>query len=168
MKYDGFHKIRTAYMPNGEEREVLQLTNAVAVLLIDNKKRFAMVNQYRAPIGKEVLEIPAGLLDKKGLNAIEVIKEEIMEECGFSEEMTKRIKFEPLIDEVYSMIGSSDTTMTIYIGYYGGVGVDRLISNDDVTEVVWKDLEVNLKTLKDVKHDMKSMVSVLKARELKL
>lgn len=158
--YNGFHKISKTEMPNGAIREKLHLAHAVSILLIDKVGRFAMVEQYRAPIGKKVLEIPAGIIDKN-LTKEGIILEEVMEECGFSSEMINKIKLKQLSDEIYAMIGSSDTTNTLYVGYYDGVGEDKEITDDDVGKVIWKDLKENLHSFKDVNHDMKSYLATM-------
>ncbi|MFW0796777.1 NUDIX hydrolase [Gordonia sp. CPCC 205515] len=52
-------------MPGGRvaEREVVEHHGAVAVVARDAQGRIAMVRQYRHPIGRRLLELPAGLLD---------------------------------------------------------------------------------------------------------
>ncbi|AZG44721.1 NUDIX domain-containing protein [Gordonia insulae] len=52
-------------MPGGRvaEREVVEHFGAVAVVARDAEGRIAMVRQYRHPIGRRLLELPAGLLD---------------------------------------------------------------------------------------------------------
>jgi len=52
-------------MPGGRvaEREVVEHHGAVAVVALDDAGRVAMVRQYRHPIGRRLLELPAGLLD---------------------------------------------------------------------------------------------------------
>ena len=52
-------------MPGGRiaEREVVEHHGAVAVVALDDRGRMAMVRQYRHPVGRRLLELPAGLLD---------------------------------------------------------------------------------------------------------
>ncbi|MFT4086602.1 MAG: NUDIX hydrolase [Gordonia sp. (in: high G+C Gram-positive bacteria)] len=52
-------------MPGGRtaQREVVEHHGAVAVIARDEQGRIAMVRQYRHPIGRRLLELPAGLLD---------------------------------------------------------------------------------------------------------
>jgi len=52
-------------MPGGRtaRREVVEHHGAVAVVARDDEGRIAMVRQYRHPIGRRLLELPAGLLD---------------------------------------------------------------------------------------------------------
>ena len=54
-----------AQLPNGATatREVVRHPNGVAVLALDGDDRVVLVTQYRYPLGKTLLEIPAGKLD---------------------------------------------------------------------------------------------------------
>ncbi|MGV9827703.1 NUDIX domain-containing protein [Gordonia sp. NPDC003429] len=53
-------------MPGGRraQREVVEHFGAVAIVALDSADRLAMVRQYRHPVGRRLLELPAGLLDK--------------------------------------------------------------------------------------------------------
>lgn len=55
-------------MPGGRvaEREVIEHHAAVAVAALDENDDVVLINQYRHPIGRRLLELPAGLLDKLG------------------------------------------------------------------------------------------------------
>lgn len=161
MLYDGFHKINLVEMPDGSEREQFIIADGVAMLLVDNEGKFAMVKQYRAPIGEYLYEIPAGMVDKDGLSKIEIMMEEIEEECNFSKDMISKIDVKVLIEDLYIMSGSSYTKINLYLGKYDGVGVDTEIKGDeDVVALEWKDLAKNLETYEDVKHDMKSLMAL--------
>ncbi|MFT3715337.1 MAG: NUDIX hydrolase [Gordonia sp. (in: high G+C Gram-positive bacteria)] len=52
-------------MPGGAaaRREVVEHHGAVAVVARDAQGRIALVRQYRHPVGRRLLELPAGLLD---------------------------------------------------------------------------------------------------------
>ena len=55
----------TAGLPDGgtAQREVVLHPGGVAVLALDEADNVALVRQYRYPIGRELLELPAGKLD---------------------------------------------------------------------------------------------------------
>ena len=46
------------------ERDIVRHPGAVAVVAIDDEDRLLMVRQWRQPIGRALLEIPAGTLDR--------------------------------------------------------------------------------------------------------
>lgn len=78
-------------LPNGREasREYVKHPGATAVVAIANDGRIAMVRQYRYPVGKVTLEIPAGKLDA-GEEPLVCAKRELKEETGYvAERWTK-------------------------------------------------------------------------------
>lgn len=114
--YDGFHKISevdSVIKGNNVKREKLHLKHAVAGVVIDEYNRIAVVTQYRPTIGRKVKEIPAGVLDKKGLTPLETLLEELEEECGIKEKDLISIKETPIL-EYYMIIGSSDAKIRLY------------------------------------------------------
>lgn len=67
-KYDGAIlalRVDDVVMPGGRtaQREVVEHHGAVAVVAVDDDGRVAMIRQYRHPVGRRLLELPAGLLD---------------------------------------------------------------------------------------------------------
>jgi ADP-ribose pyrophosphatase len=45
-------------------REIVRVKNAVAVFMTDDRNRVCLVKQHRPAIGRTILEVPAGLVDK--------------------------------------------------------------------------------------------------------
>ena len=82
----------TVILPNGNQatREVIEHSGAVAVLAIDDQDRIILVKQYRYPIQKSSLEIPAGKLED-GENPLDCAKRELEEETGFQAENWSKI-----------------------------------------------------------------------------
>jgi 8-oxo-dGTP pyrophosphatase MutT (NUDIX family) len=70
--------------PTGEEfrRDVVRHRGAVGVVPLDGDD-VILVRQYRAPVGREVLEIPAGVRDVEGEDPAETARRELIEEAGF-------------------------------------------------------------------------------------
>ncbi|GAB20092.1 ADP-ribose pyrophosphatase [Gordonia effusa NBRC 100432] len=58
-------RVDDVVMPGGRtaKREVVEHHGAVAVVAVDDAGRVAMIRQYRHPVGRRLLELPAGLLD---------------------------------------------------------------------------------------------------------
>ena len=78
-------------LPNGKKttREIIEHGNSVAILpLIDDKILF--VEQYRRPLDKALLEIPAGRLEK-GEDIEECAKRELEEETGYKAGSIKKL-----------------------------------------------------------------------------
>ena len=70
-------------LPNGREarREVVYHPGGVAVLALDEGQRVTLVRQYRYPIARELLELPAGKLDP-GEDHELAARRELSEETG--------------------------------------------------------------------------------------
>ncbi|GAA5109291.1 NUDIX domain-containing protein [Nocardia iowensis] len=73
-------------MPGGQvvEREVIEHHGAVAVAAIDDDDNVVLINQYRHPIGRRLLELPAGLLDLPGEDPLVAARRELAEETGLA------------------------------------------------------------------------------------
>ena len=74
-------------MPGGAvaRREVIEHHGAVAVIARDADGRIAMIRQYRHPIGRRLLELPAGLLDGgPDEQPLEAAKRELAEEADLA------------------------------------------------------------------------------------
>ncbi|EOM78469.1 NUDIX hydrolase [Rhodococcus rhodnii] len=71
-------------MPGGRtaERETVEHYGAVAIVAVDDDDRVVLVHQYRAPIGRRLWELPAGLLDEAGEDPLEAARRELREETG--------------------------------------------------------------------------------------
>jgi ADP-ribose pyrophosphatase len=63
-------------------REIVEHPGAVVVVPLDVDDNILMVNQFRTPLGKNLLEIPAGGIDK-GEDAEAAVIREMQEETGF-------------------------------------------------------------------------------------
>ncbi|MDY6793799.1 MAG: NUDIX hydrolase [Actinomycetota bacterium] len=97
-------------LPNGKEaeREVVRHGGAVAMVAIDEWETVYLVRQYRHPTARELLEIPAGKLDR-GEDPLECGRRELMEETGLSAgEWLKLSVF-------YTSPGFSDEVLHLYL-----------------------------------------------------
>ena len=64
-------------------REVVEHPGGVAVFAMDDQGRVALVRQYRYALDRELIEIPAGKLEK-GEDPLEAAKRELGEEAGLA------------------------------------------------------------------------------------
>jgi ADP-ribose pyrophosphatase len=69
--------------PGGDEmhRQYLLHPGAVAVIAIDEQDRVVVVRQYRHPVGYQLIEPPAGLLDADGESWLGAAQRELAEEA---------------------------------------------------------------------------------------
>ena len=75
-----------ARLPNGAlaTREMIRHVGASAIVPIDDEGCVYLVRQYRAPIARETLELPAGKLEHKAEDRLEAARRELREETGLS------------------------------------------------------------------------------------
>lgn len=85
-------RVDTVLLPDGKEstREIVKHAEAVAVIAVDEEKNIYLVKQYRKPVEKVLLEIPAGIMDKDE-EPLEAAKRELEEEAGLRAEDWKKI-----------------------------------------------------------------------------
>ena len=87
LKYKG-HIINvysdTVELENGKSahRDVVRHKGAVCVAPLTDKGEFLFVKQFRYPVGRELLELPAGKLDSIAENPLDCAHRELEEETG--------------------------------------------------------------------------------------
>jgi ADP-ribose diphosphatase len=76
-------RVDSVVKPNDKKttREVVEHVDCVVVLPVDSKGNILLVRQFRHPVGKEVLELPAGSIDP-GETPEEAATRELREETG--------------------------------------------------------------------------------------
>jgi len=75
--------IDTVEKPGGKitQREVVEHSDCVAVVAVDREDNVVLVRQYRYPVGKFLLEIPAGGINP-GEEPLDCVRRELQEEIG--------------------------------------------------------------------------------------
>ena len=83
----------TVKLPNGTLalREVACHPGAAAVVALDEEENIILVQQYRAPIGRLTLEIPAGKFDHPGEDPLLCAQRELSEETGYRAENWRKL-----------------------------------------------------------------------------
>ena len=85
-------RVDTVQMPDGRKttREIVEHSDCVAVVAIDSDDNVLLVNQFRHPVEKELLEIPAGGIDP-GEDAETAVGRELREETGYLPQKVERL-----------------------------------------------------------------------------
>jgi len=80
-------------LPNGHEavREWIRHPGAASVIPLLPDGRIIMVRQYRYPVGKVTLEVPAGKFDREGEDGEECARRELAEETGYVAEKIEKL-----------------------------------------------------------------------------
>lgn len=147
-------------MPDGGTsiREVVRHPGAVGVVAIIDE-RFLLVAQYRHAVGRELLEIPAGKLDKPGESAEDCAHRELEEETGYRCETLR-----PLIRFVTSP-GFCDEEVTVFLA--GGITKSSKqpeADEDEAIRIEWLDVAEAETAIRDGRViDSKSVIGLLLA-----
>ncbi|SIS37012.1 NUDIX hydrolase [Salimicrobium flavidum] len=102
-------RIDTVRLPDGNQskRELVSHPGAVAILAVTEDDKLVMVEQYRKPLEKTLIEIPAGKLEK-GENPETTAIRELEEETGYSTDSME------LINSFYTSPGFADEIVYLY------------------------------------------------------
>lgn len=77
-------RVDSVKLPGGRKttREIVEHENCVAIVALDDADNILLVKQFRKPVEKELLEIPAGGIDP-GETPEDAVRREMREETGF-------------------------------------------------------------------------------------
>ncbi|MGR6836352.1 NUDIX domain-containing protein [Syntrophomonas erecta] len=103
-------RLDTVQLPDGgrSTREIVEHQGAVAILALDEDKNIWMVKQFRKPLEKVLLEIPAGTMEK-GENPLACAARELEEETGL-----KAARWDKVLS-YYSAPGFCNEYLHIYL-----------------------------------------------------
>jgi ADP-ribose pyrophosphatase len=90
------------------EREIVEHPDAVVMVALDKDDNVLLVNQYRAPPGKNLLEVPAGIIEKSE-DAEATVVREMQEETGYK---PQKVEF---LSGFYTSPGFSDEYLHLYL-----------------------------------------------------
>ena len=85
-------RVDTVRLPSGREttREIVEHSDCVAIIAIDDKDNVLLVNQFRESVERELLEIPAGGIEP-GEEPVDCVRRELREETGFLPQKVERL-----------------------------------------------------------------------------
>lgn len=149
-------RLDNVILPNGKTttREIVEHSGAVAILPLIDKDKFLLVKQFRTPIRKTLLEIPAGKIEK-GENIRQCAKRELMEETGYKTDNLKKIA------SVYLAPGYSSEIIHIFLAK----NLKETKSNPDDDEFIQNVILKKKDTLDKIKNgkikDSKTIIAVM-------
>ncbi len=71
-------------------REIVEHADCVAIVALDDGDNVLLVNQFRKPVEKELLELPAGGIEP-GEDPVATVKREMREETGYLPQRVERL-----------------------------------------------------------------------------
>jgi ADP-ribose pyrophosphatase len=98
--------------PDGEEfdRDCITHPGAVAVVPMLDDGSVVLVQQFRTPLFRETLELPAGVMDKDGESAVDAAARELLEETGYVAENLVELGV------IHTAPGWSTEKITLFVG----------------------------------------------------
>jgi len=161
--YDGIVvnlRVDTVELPDGKTalRDIVEHPGGVGIVAITDDNKILMVKQYRKPIEKAIIELPAGKLDKN--EDIEVCgRRELEEETGY------KAKEFTYLGYMYPSPGFDDEVTHLYLArdlYKGEVNLDE----DEYLDVYKYDIsEVKEMIMNNEINDAKTVIGFFKAME---
>lgn len=152
----------TNRLPNGKlaKREVARHIGAAAVLPVDVEGNVYLVRQFRAPVDRVLMEIPAGKLDYKGEDHLEAAKRELMEETGLTAGKWTHL------NDMLSTVGFCDECISLYMAQELTAG-DSSPDDDEFLGVVRMPLEEAVEmVMRNEINDAKTISALMMARAL--
>lgn len=150
--YEGiFARVRRdrVRMPDGHiaEREVVEQHDAAAVVPVFGDGTVVLLRQYRHPVGRYVLEIPAGKLDVEGERVEDAARRELTEETGLQADSLEHLT------TFANSAGWTDEATHLYLAR----GLQAVGAPDDFTPKAEEaDMEVVRLPLDDVLADVRA------------
>lgn len=115
-------------------REVVEHNGGSVVVAITDNKKVLMVNQFRKPLDKEVLELPAGKIDGEE-DPKETALRELKEETGYT---AKTVRY---LTKFYPSVGYTNEILYIYLCTDLIPGETDFDENEDI-EIFEYDMEL--------------------------
>lgn len=138
-------------------REYVLHPGAVGVVPVTDDNKIVLVEQYRYPVKRKLLEIPAGKFDKPGEDPLECAKRELEEETGFKAEEFIYLGY------IYTTPGFSNEIIHLYLAlklYKGVINPDE----DEILNIHFEDFNKVLeKCINGDITDVKTIAGIMRA-----
>lgn len=151
----------TVRLPNGKEtvREWVHHPGAAAVLPVLPNGNVILVRQYRYPIGKVTLEVPAGKLDKAGENPLHCAQRELSEETGYTAALYDKLT------TIATTVGFSNEYIHLYLATELSSGQQHTDEDEFVNVLQMPLAEALTRVKKGEIIDAKTIVSLMMGAE---
>lgn len=144
-------------LPDGSvaKREIVKHPGAVAIIAVTDDEKIVFVEQYRKPLEKTLIEIPAGKLEKDEQPEQTAIRE-LEEETGYT---TNQLQY---VTSFYTSPGFADEMIYLYFTDQLSRLEEKIAGDEDeFVELIELSLNEALQYVKEQKiHDAKTMYAL--------
>jgi ADP-ribose pyrophosphatase len=134
------------------DREIVRHAGAVAIVGIDREERLWLVQQRREAVRKELLELPAGLVEE-GEEPLAAAKRELKEECGLEGGVWREL------GAFFTSPGFSDERIVVFCAEELDLGEADPDAGEEVHIVHWPVAEIDSRLVE--LEDAKSIAGLL-------
>lgn len=106
-------------------REIIDHPGGVVIAPVTQNNEIILIKQWRHAIGRELIELPAGKLDRKE-DILDAAKRELQEETGFAAKSWESLGF------VYSTPGFCNEVLHLYKAW----DLEPAVANPDAGEII--------------------------------
>lgn len=143
-----------------EYREVVEHYGGSVALAMPDKNNIMLINQFRHPINKFILELPAGKLNLNE-DPLECAKRELKEETGYSAKNWKKII------SFYTSPGYSSEMLHIYLATDLTAGEQSLELGEKHIRVLTMNIDEAIKKIKcEEITDGKTVIGILLGKDI--
>lgn len=150
-------------LPNGKTstREVVKHPGAVAVIPVTKEGKIVMVKQFRKPLERTLVEIPAGKIEKGEEPHVTAVRE-LEEETGYT---TKNIQY---VTSFYTSPGFADEIIHLYFSNELIRLEEKIVGDEDefieIVELSIEEAEYYIK--EQIIYDAKTAYAVLYVKNM--
>lgn len=147
--------VKDVELPDGKtsKREIVNHPGAVAIIAITEEKKIVLINQFRKPLEKTIVEIPAGKLERDE-DPLDCAKRELEEETGYK---SSNLEF---ISSFYTSPGFANEIIYLYFTDKIELGeINR--DEDEFIDVIEATLPEAEKMIENqIIHDIKTIFAI--------
>ena len=125
----------------------------------ESVREWILVRQFRYPIGKVTLEVPAGKLDAEGEDPLHCARRELSEETGYTAEQYEKLT------TIATTVGFSNEYIHLYLARNLSVGKQHTDDDEfvNVVQMPFSDALAMVKSGEII--DSKTIISLMMAQE---